>query len=242
MHCHPLVEVAYILHEVCSTIVHGERGLGESLRKSPSLNSMHERWSGDLVERSAHRVISQALGRWIPVSALMVVVFNIRERLIRRSFWSASITSILFIMGREVWIWGSSLSLFVAQLSLQMINLQLQSSSILFMRKVAPISGLAPASMGGMHTNLPVPSSLKVDKLVFTLGSHRFCLVWTWTYYSWTSNSLKHQEFPTNSVNCKDQIWVPSPKRWMNLSPKSPIQWICREWVGKPGFSELENK
>ena len=27
----------------------------------------------------------------------------------------------------------------------------------------------------------------------------------------------------------------------MNLGPKSPIQWICREWVGKLGFNELDN-
>ena len=28
----------------------------------------------------------------------------------------------------------------------------------------------------------------------------------------------------------------------MNLDPKSPIQWICREWVGKLGFNESDNK
>ena len=179
MHCHPLVEVAYMFHGVYSTIVHGERGLSEPPRKPPSLNSTHERWSGNLVECSAHHIISQAFGRWILVSALMVVVLNIRERLTGRSSWSVSITTILFIVRREVRIGGSSLSPFVAQLSLQMINLQLQGSGIFLMRKVAPISGLASASMGGIHINLLVPSSLKVDKMVFTLGPHRFYLVWT---------------------------------------------------------------
>ena len=184
MHCHSLVEVAYMLHEVCSTIVHGEHGLGELPRKSPPLNSVRERWSINLVERSTHRVISYAFGRWIPVSALMVVVLNIWERQTRRSSWSASIITILFIVRREFQIGESSFSPFVAQLFLQMINLQLQGSGILLMRKVAPIFGLALASMGGMHTNLSVPSSLKVDKMVFTLGSHRLYMVWTWTYHN----------------------------------------------------------
>ena len=43
MHYHPLVEVAYMLHGVCSTIIHGERGLGVLPRKSPSLNFTCER-------------------------------------------------------------------------------------------------------------------------------------------------------------------------------------------------------
>ena len=60
-------------------------GWVNSPRKSPSLNSVCERWSGNLVERSAHRIISQAFGRWIPTSVLMVVVLIIHERLSRRS-------------------------------------------------------------------------------------------------------------------------------------------------------------
>ena len=172
-------EVVYMLHRVYTTIVHGERGLSEPPKESPSLNSMRERWSGNLVERFAHCIISQASRGWVLVSALMVIVLIIWEGLTMRYPWPGSITTILLIVKREVRFGGSSLSLFVAQLSLQMINLQLQGSDILLMRKVAPISGLDPANMGGMHTNLPVPSSLKVDKIIFTLGSHRFCLVWT---------------------------------------------------------------
>ena len=107
---------------------------------------------------------------------------------------------------REVIVGGSSPLPFVAQLSPQMINLQLQSSGILLMRKVAPISRLAPASMGGMHTNHLVPSSLKVDKMIFTLGLHKFCLVWTWTYHSCTSNSLKHKNFSQTVLIVKTQF------------------------------------
>ena len=63
MHCHSLVEVAYVLHKVCSAIVHGERRLSEPSRKSPSLNLASERRSGNLVERITHRIISQAFGK-----------------------------------------------------------------------------------------------------------------------------------------------------------------------------------
>ena len=60
----------------------------------------------------------------------------------------------------------------MAQLPLQVINLQLHDFGILLMRKVAPASRLAPASMGGMHTNLQFPSALKINKMILTLGPH----------------------------------------------------------------------
>ena len=43
VHDHPLVEVAYMFHKVCLTIIHGECGLSEPPRKSPSLNFARER-------------------------------------------------------------------------------------------------------------------------------------------------------------------------------------------------------
>ena len=38
-----LVEVTYVLHKVCATVVHGERRLSESLKKSPLFNPTCER-------------------------------------------------------------------------------------------------------------------------------------------------------------------------------------------------------
>ena len=90
MHGHSLVEAADMFHRVCLTIIHGECGLNEPPRKSPSLNSAREMWSGNLVECSTHSIISQAFERWIFVFAIMIVVLIIRERLTRRSPWSAS--------------------------------------------------------------------------------------------------------------------------------------------------------
>ena len=63
--------------------------------------------------------------------------------------------------------------LFPTQPPSQMINLQLHGSSILLIRDVAP------ASMGGMHTNFSILSSLKIEKMILTLGpidSSRFGL------------------------------------------------------------------
>ena len=89
---------AYMLHRVCSTIVHGERGLSEPLRESPSFNSARERWSENLVERFAYRTFSQASRGWALVSTLIVIVLIIREGLTRRCPWSRFITIILFIV------------------------------------------------------------------------------------------------------------------------------------------------
>ena len=36
--------------------------------------------------------------------------------------------------------------------------------------------------------------------------------------------------------------YEPRPKGNINLGPKSSIQWICREWVGRLGFNEPKNK
>ena len=47
------------------------------------------------------------------------------------------------------------------------------------MREVATTSRMAHISMGSMHTPLLVPSSLEIDKMIFTLGPLGFCLVWT---------------------------------------------------------------
>ena len=60
---HSLVEVTYVLHRVCSIIIDGERWLIESPRKFCPFNFAHERRLGNLVQRRAHCVISQAFAR-----------------------------------------------------------------------------------------------------------------------------------------------------------------------------------
>ena len=85
----------------------------------------------------------------------------------------------LLIARREIKIGGSTPSPFMVQLPFQMINLQLHGSGILLMRKVASTLRLAPTSIGGMHTNLTVPSSLKINKMILMLGPHKFLQIRT---------------------------------------------------------------
>ena len=89
-----------------------------------------------------------------------------------------SITIILLIVRKKVRTGGGSPSPFVAQLPLQLINLQLHGSGILLMRKVAPALRLTSACMGGMNTSLMVLSSFKVEEMILTLGPLRFRLEW----------------------------------------------------------------
>ena len=71
---------------------------------------------------------------------------------------------------------------------------------------MALASRLAPTSMGGMHTNLPVPSTLKINKMILSLGPHR-CKDIIWLDVKITTAP----EIPTDGANCKDIIWFPSP-------------------------------
>ena len=93
---------------VRSTIVHSQRWLIEPLRKSSFLNPEREGGPRNLVEHPAHHIISLAFGGWVLVSALVVVVLIIRERLTRGSPWSRYVTTvegkILMSPNR---IWGS---------------------------------------------------------------------------------------------------------------------------------------
>ena len=177
---------------VYSTIVHGECGLSEPPRKSPSLNPVHERWPENLVECFTHGVVSQSYQGRIFVSAPMIIILIIWERLTRRSPWPVSIAAILFTIGREVRIGWSSFSLLMAQASFQVINFLLYGFGIFFMGEMATTPRMALTSMGSMYTPLLVSHLLKFTKVILTLRPHGFCLVWTQTYHRWTSNSLSH--------------------------------------------------
>ena len=74
-----------MFYRVRSTIVDGERGLMESLRKFGVFYPAHERRFGDLIQRLAHSVTSQAFTRQALVPMFMMVLFIIGERL---AWWS----------------------------------------------------------------------------------------------------------------------------------------------------------
>ena len=179
-----------MIHRVYSTIVYSERRLRKPPRKFPSLNLARERWPRNLVKRFTHGIVYQAYRGWIFVFALMMIVLIIWERLVRGSPRSAPIVVILHTIRREVRNGCSSLSPFMAQASLQVINLLLLVSGILLMRDVTFTLKLTLTSVGSMHTSLPVPFSFKITKVILTLRPHRLCLVWTWTYHCSMLDSL----------------------------------------------------
>ena len=86
------------------------------------------------------------------------------------------IAAILFTIRREVRNGWSSLSSFMTQAPLQVINLPLHVSNILLMRDVAFTLRLTLTGVGRMHTSLLV-LLFKIMKVVLTLRPRRFCMV-----------------------------------------------------------------
>ena len=80
---HSLIEVAYMLHRVRSTIVDGERWLMEPPRKCYPFNLTREGRLGNLVQCLAHSVISQAFARRALIPTFVMVLLIIGERLAR---------------------------------------------------------------------------------------------------------------------------------------------------------------
>ena len=166
-----------------------------------------------------------------------MVILITRERLTGGSPWPGPVTVISIIIRRRVRIWRSPSPLLVAQPPSQAVNLQLHTSSILFMEEVTPTSRITSTSMHGMHANLLVPSSLKIEELVLALGTNRLLPVWPWTHHSWTLNSPK-LKFPTDGSNCKGRFWIPNPKgkrikaqraqykEFVESGLKTRLQWI----------------
>ena len=81
MDSHFLVEMAHMLHRVCTTIVNGERWLIESPRKSCPLNLVCEGRFGNLVQRLAHSIISQTFTRQALIPTFVIALFIVEERL-----------------------------------------------------------------------------------------------------------------------------------------------------------------
>ena len=94
--------MAHMFYRVRLTIIDGERGLMEMLRKFYPLYLARERWFGDLIQRFARSVISQASTRRGLVPTFVMVLFIIGEILAWWSSWPLPITSILFIIRGDI--------------------------------------------------------------------------------------------------------------------------------------------
>ena len=73
MNSHSLIEVAHMLHRVRSAIVDGEYWLMEQSREYCPFNLVREGRLGNLVQRLAHSIISQASRSWALVSTFTMV-------------------------------------------------------------------------------------------------------------------------------------------------------------------------
>ena len=149
----------------------------------------------------------------------MVVVLIIRERLTKGSPWPGSIITILLIAKRKVIIGGSLSSPFVAQLPFRWSISSCMA--LVFSSWERWLPPRAPASMGGMYTNFPIPPSLKINKMILTLGPHIFFKIQTWTYHGWTLISLQHQRFPQTAPIVRMQF-SSQAQRLYELRPKEP--------------------
>ena len=78
---HSLVEMAHVIHRVCSTIVNGERWLIQSPRKSCPFNLVREGQFENLVQHLAHSVISQVFARRVLIPTFVMAFLIVGERL-----------------------------------------------------------------------------------------------------------------------------------------------------------------
>ena len=97
--------------------------------------------------------------------------------------------------------------------------------------------------MRSMHANLPVPSSLKIEELILTLGTNKLLsvgpeptIVGHWTH--------QNSSFSTDDANCKGKFWILSLKgkrikaqrvqykEFVESKLKIRLQWIgqCSQW------------
>ena len=98
MNCHPLVEVTDMFHQICSTIINGDRELMESSRKTRVFYVSSERLFRDLTQRLIHGIIPQTFMRWALIPTFTVVLFIIGKRLIGHSSKPLSVTSVIYLL------------------------------------------------------------------------------------------------------------------------------------------------
>ena len=160
----------------------------ELLRKFRPLYLARERWFGDLIQRLAYGVISQAFTRWALAYMFMRVLFIVGESLAWRGSWPSPIVIILFIIRGNIRTGGSSFLPCMVQLLFLVINLLLHGFvAVLPLGYVTSHSGVASACMGGMHTalsiSLTISFPLKIKKIILLLRICGLCLIWTWFYH-----------------------------------------------------------
>ena len=153
--------------------------------------------------------------------AFTTILLFIWKGFARRSPWSTSIAAIFLIIGGGIRRGGSSFSLCMGYLPLQLVDFPLNGFIVLFLRDVAPNLRMAFACMRNVHAALPVSHMLKVGERIFMLRCYGFCLIWAWICHSWLLLSLSHKFFPIDDANCGVSISGPNPK-YKGSRPNEP--------------------
>ena len=74
------------------------------------------------------------------------------------------------------------------------------------MGDVTPTTRMASASVCGVYINLVVPSPLKINKMILTLGTNRLLSIWPRAYHNWTLISPKLKYFPQTAPIVRTQF------------------------------------
>ena len=98
MNRHPLVELAYMHHEVCIVVVNGESWLLESIGERGSLNTTCEWRPGELVQGFTHGVVPHAPWRGTSTLALLVTLLLVGESLAWGSLGSLPVVVVIFVV------------------------------------------------------------------------------------------------------------------------------------------------
>ena len=162
---------------ICSTIINGECGLMELLRKTHILYVSSEGWFRDLTQRLVHGIVPQAFTRRVLISISIVVLLIIGKRLARQSSGSLSITSTIYLLGGQLGVGRWMSSPYVVQFPFQLIDFTLHVSTVLCMGNTTLPSRLAFTSMRCVHTSLTIFSSFEAPTQITMLRPPWFCLV-----------------------------------------------------------------
>ena len=169
----------------------------------------------------------------------MMIVLIIWERLTKGSPRSMPIAAILLTIKREVRIEWSSLSPIMAQASPKAINLLLHVFGILLMRDVAFTPRLTLTGVGRMHTSLSVPFrsrsrkwSWRWDPIDSAWCGSKPTIILCWIHYN--------TNLPTNGANCKDHIWLLSPKGGWTSAQRAQNNEFVENGLEKLGLNESD--
>ena len=127
---HFLFELTYVFYRIRLTIIHGERWLVETSGKFRPFYSPCKGWLRDLAPCLFHNIIPYSFVRGTPTFPLVKIHILTGKRFAWWSSRTLPVYSILFIIGRNIRVWGVLLLFHLTELLFQIINLLLHGSLI----------------------------------------------------------------------------------------------------------------